>query len=61
MNREIKYIYVIIALGIFLVIINVVNQYNLIPGNWNIINTNFLNVFPYLMIIFIAIYWLMKR
>ncbi len=54
--------FIIIGLGIFAIVLHILNtQTSSFTGNWGFIVNRYINAMPYLILIFIAIYWFIRR
>lgn len=62
MNRFIKVFLVIFSVFMIILVLNVVDQLNTpLMGDWALITTNFINTLPYLILIFLGIFYVSKR
>jgi hypothetical protein len=62
MNRGVKMIILFLSIFMIFLVLNVVDQANTpLVGDWTTITTNFINILPYLMLIFSGIYYVSRR
>jgi hypothetical protein len=61
MNRGVKMILLFFSIFMIILILNVVDQANTpLVGDWTTITTNFINILPYMMLIFGGLFYVSR-